>query len=94
MTGGITDQLAGSLAAEYITQVEGWGKDYGTGADSYKLEHQWALRGKLLFQPRAGTDVTLILDYQDRLIRGSSYQPYGGTMFSYPGVGPLSNETV
>ena len=35
--------------------------------------------------------MTLILDYQDRLIRGSSYQPAPGTIFSYPGVGPLEN---
>ena len=92
VTGGITDRLAGSLAAEYLTQGEGWGHDYGTGADSYKLEHQWALRGKLLFKPREGTEMTLILDYQDRLIRGSSYQPAPGTQFSYPGVGPLENQ--
>lgn len=92
VTGGLSEHLAASLSAEYIGQGEGYGRDHTTLNDSYQLEHQWSLRSKFLYQPGSNTDLTLILDYMDRLARSASYQPYPGTVFAYPGVGPLNSK--
>ncbi|QEH79216.1 TonB-dependent receptor [Sphingomonas sp. C8-2] len=91
MTGGLSDTLAASLSAQYATQGDGWGKNLTTGRDTFKIEHQFAARGKLLFEPGPNTDVTLIGDYSDWRQLTNSFQPYPGTSYSIPGIGPLGS---
>ena len=66
LTGGLTDTLAVSLSGNFTKQGDGWGKNYTTGKDTYKIDHIASIRGKLLFRPGSDTDITLIGDYIDR----------------------------
>lgn len=91
VTGGLTDTVAASVSASYATQGQGFGKSLTAGFDTYQLRHSLTLRGKLLFEPTAGTEITLIGDYLDREDSGANYQPYPGTKFSYPGFGPVTS---
>ena len=86
VTGGLTDTVAVSLAGEYTHQGNGWGQNYSTGEDTYKLDHQYGARGKFLFEPTNGTRVTLIGDYINRSQHAFSFQPYPGTEFGFFGL--------
>ena len=66
LTGGLTDDLAGDVALRYEHQGDGYGKNLFTGNDTGKLNHDFAVRTKLLFKPSAETQVRLALDYEDR----------------------------
>lgn len=92
VTGGLSDTVAASLSGQFATQANGWGTDLTNGHDTYKLEHQFAVRSKILFEPTSRTAITLIADYQDRRQLATSFQPYPGTSLSYPGVGPLKSK--
>ena len=72
VTGGITDALAADLALRYEHQGDGWGTNIGTGKAIGSLDHDFAGRAKLLFQPTDETDIRLAVDYADRT---SSRQP-------------------
>lgn len=91
VTGPLSDKVAASVSTSYISQGEGYGRSVTAGFDTYKLKHDLALRGKLLFAPSDRTDITLIGDYQYREDSGTNYQPYPGTRFSVPGFGPTSS---
>lgn len=80
VTGPVSEKLAYSLSANYATQGKGWGKNYTTGNDTYKIYHNAAVRGKLLFRPDENTDITLIGDYTDRSDNlGAYFRAYPGT---------------
>lgn len=66
LTGPISEDLAFSVSGSFATQGNGWGKNYTTGRDTYKIFHNGSVRSKLLFQPDSATDITLIADYTDR----------------------------
>lgn len=91
VTGGLSDTLAASLSASYAHQGDGWGKDLANGHDTYKLQHDFSIRAKLLFEPSSGTSVTLIGDYTDRRALANSFQPYKGLPLAFPGTGPLNS---
>jgi iron complex outermembrane recepter protein len=91
VTGGLSEKLAASLSASYSHQGEGWGKNLTIGRDEYKINHNASVRAKLLFEPTAGTSLTLAADYLDRSDTGTVFQPYPGTTFGYPGFGPVSS---
>ncbi|WP_022683524.1 TonB-dependent receptor [Sphingobium bisphenolivorans] len=80
ITGPLSDTLAFSLSGNYTTQGEGWGKNYTTGKDTYKIDHIAAIRGKLLFEPGDNTDITLIGDYTSRRDNlGAYFRAFPGT---------------
>lgn len=85
-TGPMSSTLAYSLSASVSHQGVGWGKDLGTGHDTYRLDHQYGARAKLLFKPDVDTSVTLIADYLDRYAYANSFQPYPGTTFGFDGL--------
>lgn len=91
LTGGLGEDLAASLSMSYATQGQGWGKSLSKGFETYKLNHSFSARGKLLFTPGDRTRITLIGDYLKRRDTGTNYQPYPGTAFSYPGFGPTKS---
>ncbi len=91
VTGGLTSNLAASFSGQYSYQGVGWGKDYTTGNDTYRLDHQISLRSKILYQPTSRTNITLIADYMDRKSFSNDLQPYPGTSLAFPGVGPLKS---
>ena len=89
VTGGLTDTLAFSASGEISHQGTGWGRNRSTGNDTYYLDHRYSGRAKLLFQPDAATNITLIGDYTDWQQFTTDVQPYPGTSFVYGGIGPL-----
>ena len=91
LTGGLTDTLAGSISASYAHQGNGWGKNLATGDDTFKLDHDFAARAKLLFEPTSATSITLIADYMNRKELSNDFQPYHGLPLSIPGSGPLKS---
>ena len=83
VTGGLSQSVAGSLSAQFATQGYGWGTNLTTGRDTFRLNHQIAVRSKLLFEPGPKTRITLIADYLDRNALQNSYQNYPGTQLSF-----------
>jgi iron complex outermembrane receptor protein len=88
ISGGIAQGLTGSLAIRYATQGIGWGKNRTTGQDAGLLNHDFSIRGKLLFSPSSGTSITLIGQHFNYQFEGGSSRPVSGTSFVYPGFGP------
>ena len=66
VTGGLSEKIAGSLAASYATQGQGWGENATTGNETSIIHENWAVRGKLLFESDDRSEITLIGDYQSR----------------------------
>jgi iron complex outermembrane receptor protein len=80
VTGPISDTLAFSVSGNFSTQGDGWGKNYTTGKDTYKIDHIASVRGKLLWEPDSDTDITLIGDYTDRKDNlGAYFRAFPGT---------------
>lgn len=91
VTGGLTNSLAASLSAYYGEQGEGYGKNYTTGNDTYRMDLNAGVRAKLLFEPTDLTSVTLIGEYAEKEMFGLGRQPYPGTSYAYPGFGPVGS---
>jgi iron complex outermembrane receptor protein len=64
-SGGLTDTLAVSLAAQYENQPQGFGKNLYTGND-IQTSQSWAGRAKLLWKPDADTSFLLAGDFNGR----------------------------
>ena len=65
LAGGLTDSLAGDIAIYAKHQGSGWGKNLFTGRDVYDVDHDIAVRSKLVFTPSDLTKLTLIGDYNN-----------------------------
>ena len=89
-SGGLAKGIAASLSADYAHQGDGYGTNFTNGHDTFKLQHSVALRGKIVMDLGAATDITLIGDYMNRRERTYSFVPYPGTSFSVPYV-PVPN---
>jgi iron complex outermembrane receptor protein len=61
-TTGFGDHLAGDIALYGIDQASGWGRDTTTGASAY-YHDDFAARTKWVYQPSAGTKITVTADY-------------------------------
>jgi iron complex outermembrane recepter protein len=92
LTGGLSETLSASLSTFYSTQGDGWGKNVTTGNDTYRLRHDFQVRGKLLFEPGPDTQITVIGDYQDKDALTNSFQNYPGTQLSFVNLVPLTSE--
>jgi hypothetical protein len=87
MTGGLSDTVAASLTSSYATQGKGWGSNPTTGHDTFIIHDNWAVRGKLLFEPDDLTEITVIADYQSRDEDFAPYnKPYPGAVLRLPGA--------
>lgn len=78
--GEIVSGIKADLAATYLTQNEGWGKNRYTGADVYDIDHQYALRSKIVADPTALTRITLIGDYSSTRNTMATPQTQPGTI--------------
>ncbi|WP_167706799.1 TonB-dependent receptor [Sphingobium fuliginis] len=85
LTGPIAEGIKFSASAAYTTQGQGWGTNFSTGNDTYKLDHQFDARAKLLIEPGPNTSFLLIGDYMDRAQHAFALQPYPGTTLSVQG---------
>ncbi|KRB85547.1 hypothetical protein ASE00_01765 [Sphingomonas sp. Root710] len=61
----VTDDVAFDVAARYSYQDKGWGINRPTGRDVNKINHDWAVRSKLLIEPSDDTKIILAGDYSD-----------------------------
>jgi len=84
ITGGLTDNIAASLSASFTKQGNGWGKNLTTGLDTYRIEHNGQVRGKLLFRLGDNTSMTLAGDYIDWRRRMAELSPTPGTALGVP----------
>lgn len=91
VTGGLSSNIAASLAGAYQTQGNGWGRSLTTGREENRLDHSFSTRGKLLFELGGSTSLLIIGDYLDRLDSGATFQPYPGTRLAYQGFGPIDS---
>jgi iron complex outermembrane receptor protein len=78
-TAGLSDSVAVDLAGFFTNQGEGWGRNLVRGND-VNLRDEWALRGKLLFEPTEALTIRLSGDYNDR------QSDLGLTRIIYPGA--------
>ena len=91
LTGGLTDTVAADVALVYTHQGKGFGRNLFTGKPTYRTDHDFAGRVKMLFEPSDGTTFTLSGDYADTdnsnntasLLTGTAAFP-GGALASYP----------
>ena len=67
VTGGLTDTLASSLSVRYEHQGQGYGTNLFNGDPIERMDHDYVIRNKYLFEPTEATQVRLSLDYEDRL---------------------------
>src|SRR3546814_17833569 len=74
------------MAASYARQGDGFGTSRANGMDTVQLVSDLNLRGKLLFQPSADTNITLIGDFRDREDRGQVFTLLQGTVLSPRGI--------
>ncbi len=92
LTGGLGDNIAASLSASYVTQGEGWGDNLTTGAETYKIDYNWSVRGQLMIEPDDVTSIRLIGDYGRRSDNQATYfRPYRNTPLAIPGFVPPPN---
>ncbi|API60828.1 hypothetical protein BSL82_17345 [Tardibacter chloracetimidivorans] len=84
VTGGLSNNVAASLSGSFTKQGKGWGKNLVTGLDTYRIEHDWQVRGKLLFRLGENTNVTLAGDYIDWRRRMAELSPTPGTGLGVP----------
>lgn len=92
VSGGLADNVATSVSADYAAQGRGYGDNLTTGNDTFRLAHSLSLRGKLLFDAGPDTSILLIADYTDRKAYTYSFVPYPGTTFTVPLPGPLGKQ--
>lgn len=86
VSGGLLNNLAGSLSATASHQGDGFGTNFVTGRDTYKTDSDVQLRSKLLWTPLEGTKVTTVLDYS-QVRNNATFRLVDGTVPA-PGTGP------
>ena len=94
-TTGLTDSLAADLAVRYEHQGDGYGRNFATGNDTYKLYHDFAVRTKFLLDAGPNTKIRAAFDYEDNknslFTQSITANGYAGLFNSGPlnGVTPL-----
>src|SRR5690606_11845716 len=78
--GGIADNVRASVAAQYVTQGEGWGTNQTTGQDTYRIRNDFTVRGKLLFDLGPETELKIGGDYRTyETTMTPNFVPFPGT---------------
>jgi iron complex outermembrane recepter protein len=67
MTGGLSDTVAADFSVLESHQGEGYGRNLATGGEAARTARDLDVRGKLLWEPTAGTSVRLSVDYENTL---------------------------
>lgn len=89
LSGPLGDTLAMDIAVSGSHQGDGWGTNRFNGKDIYKVDHDIAVRSKLVFEPSSATKFALIGDYSDRRDTMTGYAIFPGTLSGYdPAAGP------
>lgn len=83
VAGGVGEGLAGDLAVYYKTQGNGFGKNITTGSDVNKVDHEFSMRSKWVWDAHDGTTVTLIGDYSDVKDSQSTFSNFPGKLSGF-----------
>lgn len=67
LSGPITDQLSASIAVTNRAMGDGYGINLSDGSEANKVNHDFAVRGKLMLRPGDRTTIRLAFDYEDSL---------------------------
>ncbi|HTU09590.1 MAG TPA: TonB-dependent receptor [Allosphingosinicella sp.] len=91
--GGIAEGVRASLTGAYTTQAEGWGRNTVAGYDTFKIDEDYALRGRVLVDA-GNLRVRLAADYTSRAGNiGQNEVPYPGTYLQFDPVRVGANDT-
>lgn len=71
VTGGLGDGIAADLAVRYSHQGQGWGNNLTTGEEANKVDHDFAIRSKWLFDLTDASTLKIAGDYSD--VRASTF---------------------
>ena len=85
VSGGLADNVAAGIAAEYTTQKNGWGTNIYDGSQTFKINHDASVRGKLIYDLPEDTVIKLSADYTNRA--GNPYinlRPFPGYNATIP----------
>lgn len=92
LSGPLADNLFMDIAASGTNQGNGWGTNLSTGKDIYKIDHDVAVRSKLIFEPSDMTRFSLIGDYADRRDSMTGYAVYRNTISGFdPAAGRVAD---
>ena len=90
IAGPLADTLFMDVAVSATHQGDGWGTNRFNGKDVYKVDHDVAVRSKLIFEPSDDTKFTLIGDYADHRDTMTAYRVYRNTVSGFtPAAGPF-----
>jgi len=90
LAGPLADTLFMDVAVSGMRQGDGWGTNLFNGTDVYKVNHDVAVRSKLIFEPSDATKFTLIGDYADHRDSMTAYRVYRNTISGFtPAAGPF-----
>jgi len=88
VTGGISDKIAGDLAFQTSAMGDGYGTNLFNGRDVGRVQHDFGVRTKWLFEPGETTSIRLLADYSDHLGSDNVQRYPSGAAFP-PGFGPV-----
>lgn len=91
VTGGLSQTVAASLAAQIETQGEGWGRNLYDGDPIYRQLVDFSVRPKVLWTPAPGTDITLSADYSKNNNSFDAKRVLAGTQPGLAAGGPALN---
>ena len=87
VTGPIATGISADISASVDTAGNGFGTNYATGGDSYKVTRDLAVRSKWLLNIGDSTDVRLMLNYSSLRTASPSFAPVSGTRTSsFPSI--------
>jgi iron complex outermembrane recepter protein len=85
VTGGLSDDVSAGLSVSYAHQGKGYGKNFATGNDVYKLDHSFGLRGKIKAEIGDQTTIRVSGDYAERRGPQSAvFRPFPGYNIANP----------
>jgi len=91
VTGGLSQTVAASLAAQIENQGEGWGRNFYDGKSIYRQLVDFNVRPKVLWKPAPGTDITLSADYSKNNNSFDAKRVLAGTQPGLAAGGPALN---
>jgi iron complex outermembrane recepter protein len=67
VSGGLAEHLSADIAARYEHQGDGYGHNLFNGSQVGRIDHDFAVRSKIVYEPSSATNIKLALDYEDRV---------------------------
>lgn len=89
LTGPVAPDVAASASLSYVHQENGYGTNFATGKDTYKLDDGFNARGKVRAHLGTGTTVNVVADYSTRKgTLATNFQVFPGYSSVFPVARP------